>query len=57
MADPITIAISGLALGVSALNAWLTLFRRVTVKMTEPTVIFSGRINRPKRVGVYRRST
>ena len=42
LADPITIAISGLPLGVSALNAWLTLFRRGTVKMTQPTVIFFG---------------
>jgi hypothetical protein len=42
LADPITIAISGLALVVSALNAWLTLFRRGTVKMTQPTVIFFG---------------
>ena len=42
MPDPTTVAISVLALGVSALNAWLTLFRRGTIKMTQPTVIFFG---------------
>jgi hypothetical protein len=34
--------VSILALAVSALTAWLTLFRRGTVKMTQPTVIFFG---------------
>jgi len=42
MADPISITISGLALSVSFVTAWLTLFRRGTVKMTQPTVIFFG---------------
>jgi hypothetical protein len=42
MADPISITISALALGVSSLTAWLTLFRRGTVKMTQPTVIYFG---------------
>jgi hypothetical protein len=42
MADPISIAISLLALGVSTLTAWLTLFRRGTVIMTRPTVVFFG---------------
>lgn len=42
MADPVTITISVLALAVSATTAWLTLFRRGTVKMTQPTVIFFG---------------
>lgn len=39
MADPISITVSILALGVSSVTAWLTLFRRGTVKMTQPTVI------------------
>lgn len=34
--------ISVLALCISAVTAWLTLFRRGTVKMTQPTVIFFG---------------
>jgi hypothetical protein len=42
MADPLSITISVLALSVSAVTAWLTLFRRGTVKMTQPTVIFFG---------------
>lgn len=42
MADPISITVSVLALAVSTLTAWLTLFRRGTVKMTQPTVIFFG---------------
>lgn len=42
MADPVSLAISTLSLAVSAVTAWLTLFRRGTVKMTQPTVIFFG---------------
>ncbi len=42
MADPVSITLSGLALAVSTVNAWLTLWRRGTVKMTQPTVIFFG---------------
>ena len=42
MADPISITISALALSVSSVTAWLTLFRRGTIKMTQPTVIFFG---------------
>lgn len=42
MADPFSLAISTLALAISAATAWLTLFRRGTVKMTQPTVIFFG---------------
>lgn len=42
MADPLSITISALALGVSSVTAWLTLFRRGTVKMTQPTVIYFG---------------
>jgi hypothetical protein len=42
MADPFSITVSGLALAVSSVTAWLTLFRRGTVEMTQPTVIFFG---------------
>lgn len=42
MSDPIAIAVSVLALAVSATTAWLTLFRRGTVKMSQPTVIYFG---------------
>jgi hypothetical protein len=42
MADQFSITISVLALSISAVTAWLTLFRRGTVKMTQPTVIFFG---------------
>jgi hypothetical protein len=40
--DPITLSLSLLALSISATTAWLTFFRRGTVKMTQPTVIFFG---------------
>ena len=39
---PIATVISLVALAVSATTAWLTLFRRGTVRMTHPTVIFFG---------------
>jgi len=42
MTDPASITISFLPLAVSAVTAWLSLFRRGTVKMTQPTVIFFG---------------
>jgi hypothetical protein len=42
VADPISVAISVLALCTSVVTAWLTLFRRGTVKMTQPSVIFFG---------------
>lgn len=42
MADSASVAISVLALAVSSVTAWLTLFRRGSVKMTQPTVIFFG---------------
>ncbi|NJM35600.1 MAG: hypothetical protein HC850_13900 [Rhodomicrobium sp.] len=42
MAESITITISVLALAVSLITAWLTLFHRGTVRMTQPTVIFLG---------------
>ena len=42
MADPVTATIAVLALTVSATTAWLTLFRRGSIQMTQPTVIFFG---------------
>ena len=42
MIDPASRTISALALAVSSVTAWLTLFHRGTVKMTQPTVIFFG---------------
>jgi hypothetical protein len=42
MLDPVSLAIATLSLAVSVVTAWLTLFRRGTVKMTQPTVIFFG---------------
>lgn len=36
------LAISGLALAVSMTTAWLTLFRRGTLRMTRPNVIYFG---------------
>jgi hypothetical protein len=42
MIQTISITIALLALAISAITAWLTLFRRGTVRMTQPTVIFFG---------------
>jgi hypothetical protein len=42
MADPISLTIAGLALSISGLQAWWTLWHRGTVKMTQPTIIFFG---------------
>jgi hypothetical protein len=42
MTDPVALITSVLALAISATTAWLTLFRRGTVRMTQPTVIFFG---------------
>lgn len=36
------IVISGLSLAISGLVAWLTLLRRGTLKMTQPTMVFFG---------------
>lgn len=41
-ADPFSAAVSVLALAVSSVTAWLTLFRTGTVRMTQSTVIFFG---------------
>jgi hypothetical protein len=42
MPDPISLTISVLALATSAATAWLTLVRRGTVRMTQPTVVYFG---------------
>jgi hypothetical protein len=42
MTDPASITVSVLALAVSTVTAWLTLFRRGTIRMTQPTIIFFG---------------
>jgi hypothetical protein len=42
MADPFAITVSVLALAVSSTTAWFTLFRRGTIKMSQPTVIYFG---------------
>ncbi len=39
---PIATVVSLLAFAISATTAWLTLFRRGTLRMTHPTVIFFG---------------
>ncbi len=38
----VTIIISALALVISALTAWFSLFRNGTIKMTQPTMFFFG---------------
>ena len=42
MTPTFALLVSCLALFVSATTAWLTLFRKGTVRMTQPTVIFFG---------------
>lgn len=42
MLETTSLAIAVLALMVSAATAWLTLFRRGDVRMTQPTVVFFG---------------
>jgi len=42
MSDLASITISSFALVISAVNAWMTLLRHGTVKMTQPTIIFFG---------------
>jgi len=49
MTEASSLTISVLALCISAVTAWLTLFRRGTVKMTQPTVIFFGPDNPTSR--------
>ena len=38
----VSLLISGLALCISLATAWVTLFRRGDLKMTQPTVIYFG---------------
>ncbi|HWN99986.1 MAG TPA: hypothetical protein VNS63_12045 [Blastocatellia bacterium] len=40
--DAASIVISVSALVVSVTTAWLTLFRRGTIRMTQPTLVFFG---------------
>jgi hypothetical protein len=40
--NAVSLVVSVLALAVSATTAWLTLFRRGTVRMTQPTLIYFG---------------
>ena len=49
MTDPLPLTLSALALLVSATTAWLTLFRRGKIKMTQPTVIYFGPDGRNNR--------
>ena len=42
MTEWIAIGISSVALAVSAVTAWLTLFRAGDLRMTQPTVVFFG---------------
>lgn len=56
MPDPTTVSISLLALAVSATTAWLTLFRRGTVKMTQPTTVFLGPDGKGDRPKIYLRT-
>jgi hypothetical protein len=42
MPEPISLTISVLALATSITTAWLTLLRRGTVRMTQPTVVYFG---------------
>lgn len=60
MPDWIAIAISALALLLSSATAWLTLFRRGDLQMTQPTQFFlgpdGGRHDRKPRLKVYLRT-
>lgn len=42
MTDSTSLVLSTLALSLSAVTAWLTLFRKGTILMTQPTVIYLG---------------
>src|ERR1700730_660906 len=42
LADPFATTLSVLVLVVSGVTAWLTLFRRGTVRLTQPTVVYFG---------------
>lgn len=51
MTSLIASIISALALSVSVLTAYLTLFRRGTIRMTQPTVVFFGPDGGPSEAG------
>src|ERR1700733_11310457 len=51
MIAAISLAVAVLALFVSALTAWLTLFRRGKLRMTQPTVIYFGQDGGPGKDG------
>ncbi len=51
MSDPITFAISTLALAVSVFTAWLTFFNRGNVNMTSPTMVILGYDTRGSKIG------
>jgi hypothetical protein len=42
MSNWLSFVISCLALGISGLTAWLTFFRKGTLKMTQPTMVYFG---------------
>lgn len=42
MSEWVAVGISGLALVISSVTAWLTLFRSGALRMTQPTVVFFG---------------
>lgn len=59
MNDPLSFAVAAAALVISAATAWLTLFKRGTVLMTQPTVVYfgpDGGRHQPPAVKVYLRS-
>jgi hypothetical protein len=51
MASLVASIISALALSVSVVTAYLTLFRRGTIRMTQPTVVFFGPDGGPSEAG------
>ncbi len=51
MIAAVSLAVSALALFIAALTAWLTLLRRGSLLMTQPTVIYFGHDGGPGRDG------
>lgn len=61
MNDPLSFAVAVVALVISAVTAWLTLLKRGTIRMTQPTVLYFGSDGGPPQnevlpVKVYLRS-
>ena len=50
MADPISIVIAGLALGVSIYTLWVTSLQKGRLAMTKPTIVFFGHDTAPRTV-------